>query len=249
MPEDELNDTYDLELDADSDDDDREAAIREAMRAAEEAVEVSGRSRQQRSDRRDRTAEADGSENEATEALSEAGEEDGEEVARLREELSETRERALRTLADFENYRKRTEREREEVRVQAMAESLRSFLEVRDNLERALGSQASDEDLRVGVEMILRQVKEINRSFGVEEIEAMGCPFDPAVHDAVGRHEDPGVEVPMVVDELQRGYLYRGRLLRPARVMVAVPPERTASGHGSSTARHQDPNDLGNSDA
>lgn len=246
MPEDELNDTYDLELDADSDDDDREAAILEAMRAAEEAVEVSGRSRQQRSDRRDPTAESDGSENEA---LSEAGEDDGEEVALLREELSETRERALRTLADFENYRKRTEREREEVRVQAMAESLRSFLEVRDNLERALGSQASDEDLRVGVEMILRQVKEINRNFGVEEIEAMGCAFDPAVHDAVGRHEDPGVEVPMVVDELQRGYLYRGRLLRPARVMVAVPPERTASGHGSSTARHQDPDDLGNSDA
>lgn len=229
MPEDEPNQTYDLDLDDDTDEEEREAAIREAMRAVEESSMASRRRRQ------DETQD-EASAEEAPSGDGDAAEESGS-VRQLREELDEARERALRILADFENYRKRTDKEREEMRLQAMAEPLRSFLEVVDNLERALHSQASGEDLRLGVEMILKQVRDVNRNFGVEEIDAVGRPFDPTFHDAVARREDPSVDVPTVADELQRGYLHRGRLLRPARVTVAVPPERRAESPEESVAR------------
>jgi molecular chaperone GrpE len=73
--------------------------------------------------------------------------------------------------------------------------------------------------------MILRQLEELLRRHGVETISAVGERFDPAVHEAVSRHEDPAAEAPVVVEELQRGYRLHDRLLRPARVVVAVPPE------------------------
>lgn len=230
VPEDDPNQIFNLDLDDDADEEEREAAIRDAIRAVEEA----------RAESRRRPMEDDDTEVvEGAEAVVDGDEATGErseDVRRLVEERDEARERHLRVLADFENYRKRTEREREEVRVQALAELLRSVLEVVDNLERALESQASGEDLRLGIEMILKQVKDLNRAYEVEEIDALDRPFDPSLHDAVARREDPGVSVPTVVEELQRGYLHKGRLLRPARVMVAVPPERLAEGESDEGA-------------
>jgi molecular chaperone GrpE len=144
--------------------------------------------------------------------------------------LQAMREKYLRALADYDNYRKRVERERAETSRSATAEPLRAFLGVVDNLTRALGAGGSADDLRAGVQMILRQTEDLLKRFGVEAVPAVGEPFDPALHEAVVRFEDPGIDQPTVTEEFQRGYRYHGRLLRPAMVKVAVPPE--GSGHG-----------------
>lgn len=147
------------------------------------------------------------------------------EVAELRREIADLRDRSMRTLADFDNFRKRAERERAEIRRQAAAEVVRDFLDVVDNLERAAAAGGSAEDLKTGVDMILRQLSEVLRRQGVERVPAVGERFDPSFHDAVLRREDPGVAEPRVVEEMQAGYRMDNRLLRPSRVVVAVPPE------------------------
>jgi molecular chaperone GrpE len=98
---------------------------------------------------------------------------------------------------------------------------------VLDNLERAMVSAGSVEDLKAGIEMIVRQLREVLRQHDIEEVEALGKPFDPALHEAVAREEDPGAAVPTVTEELQCGYTIQGRLLRPAMVRVAMPREHT----------------------
>ena len=117
--------------------------------------------------------------------------------------------RGLRTLADFDNYRKRAEKERAEMRRHAAAETVRDFLEVVDNLERALSAGGSAggsaDDLRTGIEMILRQVEDLLRRHGVERVAAEGEAFDPAIHEAVSRQEDPAVSEPRVVHVMQTG--------------------------------------------
>lgn len=147
------------------------------------------------------------------------------EVRRLRREIADLRDRSMRTLADFDNFRKRSDRERQEAGRYAAIEPLRDFLEVADNLERALSAGGSAEDLKMGVGMILRQIQDLLRRHGVREVSAAGATFDPAVHEAVSREESSAVELPTVVAELQRGYFLHDRLLRPARVKVAVPAE------------------------
>jgi len=148
-----------------------------------------------------------------------------EEVERLRREVADLRNRSMRTLADFDNFRKRSERERQESRRYALFEPMRELLDVVDNLDLALSSGGSVEDLKRGVEMILRQMQEHLRRHGVREVPAAGAPFDPAVHEAVSREEDAEVKAPTVTGELRRGYMMHDRLLRPAMVKVAVPAE------------------------
>ena len=99
------------------------------------------------------------------------------EVSQLQAELADLRDRSTRTLADFDNYRKRIERERREDKRYAAFESLRDFLGVIDNLERALASEGSAEDLKAGVELILRQMMDLLSSYGVARVEAEGKPF------------------------------------------------------------------------
>ncbi len=144
-------------------------------------------------------------------------------AARLARDLAEVKDLWLRTVADLDNYRKRSEREIREAKRYALFEPMRDLLAVVDNLERALGAGGKVDDLKRGLEMILQQLREILRQYGVKEIEAAGADFDPAVHDAVARFEDPGLTHPKVADQLQRGYLLHERLLRPALVRVAVP--------------------------
>lgn len=146
-------------------------------------------------------------------------------VARLEQELADLRDRSMRTLADFDNYRKRAERERQEAKKYALFEPMRDLLEVVDNLQRAAGSPGTVEDLRQGVEMILRQLDELLRRYDIQPVDAEGQAFDPTVHEAVARRESDEVEEPAVHEELQKGYLLHDRLLRPARVVVTVPPE------------------------
>jgi molecular chaperone GrpE len=156
----------------------------------------------------------------------------GGEVAKLRQEVADLRDRSMRTLADFDNYRKRAERERNELKRYALLDPLREFLTVADNLDLALSAQGSSDDLKRGVEMIHRQMNELLRRFGAVEVPAVGQPFDPTVHEAVAREESADVKSPTVVAELRRGYKMHDRLLRPAMVKVAVPKEGGSSGGG-----------------
>ena len=154
---------------------------------------------------------------------------DGAEVDVLRQEIVELRDRSMRTLADFDNYRKRAERERDEARRHAVAAPLQDLLEVLDNLRLALTAGGSAEDVKRGVELISRQFEEILRRHGVREIAAVGASFDPVLHEAVAREEDASVSAPTVAVELRRGYLLHDRLLRAAMVKVAVPVSRAAA--------------------
>lgn len=160
--------------------------------------------------------------------MDEGGSDEDMSITRLEEELEELRDRSVRTLADFENYRRRAERERDDLRRYASFDAMADFLPVVDNLERALSAGGSSDDLKVGVEMILKQMRDLLRQRGVEAVEAMGQPFDPSVHEAVARDEDPEVEVPTVIQVMQRGYRMHDRLLRPALVKVAMPVEGDA---------------------
>jgi molecular chaperone GrpE len=146
-------------------------------------------------------------------------------IAKLRQESADLRDRLMRTLADFDNFRKRAERERQELKRYALLEPLREILNVSDNLDLALSAQGSADDLKRGVEMIHRQMGELLRRFGAVEVPAEGQPFDPTVHEAVSREESPDVKTATVVAELRRGYKMHDRLLRPAMVKVAVPAE------------------------
>ena len=148
---------------------------------------------------------------------------------KLRREIAEAGDRYLRLRADFDNYRKRVERERDDSSRRLLAEILLELLPVIDNLERAAGAEGTLDDVRGGVEMIHRQFAELLRRFGLAEIPAIGLPFDPHLHEAVVREENEGVRAPTVVAEFQRGYWLNDRLLRPALVRVAVPPESGGS--------------------
>lgn len=210
-----------------------EAAMREALEAVEHVSHKEG----------DETGVASSGDGSVDETASMADYE----VSQLQTELADLRDRSTRTLADFDNYRKRIERERRDDKRYAAFESLKDFLGVLDNLERALASEGSAEDLKAGVELIHRQMVELLSAYGVTRVEAEGQPFDPAVHDAVTRHEDPDVEVPMVSDELQSGYTMHERLVRPAIVRVAMPPETTGEKGPKREEEEQSTDDSGTS--
>lgn len=162
---------------------------------------------------------------EAVEGVERGGPDTSGDVERLEREIADLRDRSVRTLADFDNYRKRAERERQEMRRYALLEPMRELVEVVDNLERAAAAAGSAEDLKQGVDMILRQLGDFLRRHGIVPIEAEGELFDPAFHEAVSRQESDEVEEPTVAQELQKGYRLHERLVRPARVVVAVPSE------------------------
>jgi len=152
-----------------------------------------------------------------------------EEMGNLQKEIARFKELYLRKLADFDNYRKRQEREMGEFRRFAKAELMRDCLPVLDNLERALAVPGSDgSGLREGVELVLRQFKDVLGRHGLAEVAPMGQPFDPTHHEAIQRIEVEGVTDPVVVQVLQKGYVLGERLIRPALVIVAVPTGGTA---------------------
>ena len=144
----------------------------------------------------------------------------------LRDEIAALKDSSLRTLADFDNFRKRSDREKEEARRYALLEPMRDILPVIDNLERALASKGRLEDLKEGVELILKQMKALLERFAVLTVPALGEAFDPTVHEAVMREEAEEIAEPTVVEEFQKGYLLHDRLIRPAMVKVAMPASR-----------------------
>lgn len=142
-------------------------------------------------------------------------------------EAAEAQDRYLRTLADFDNFRKRIGRERDEWRRQAQADLVREILPVLDNFDRALAAEpdrSAEGGFRAGVELIHRDFLKALERVGVRPFSAVGETFDPARHEAVARVERGDVADQTVVEETLRGYLFRDRVLRPAQVVVAVAP-------------------------
>jgi molecular chaperone GrpE len=138
------------------------------------------------------------------------------------------RERLVRLQADFENARKRSLREQQEFREFAVFDIAKALLPVADNLERALqASPSNSADLRTGVELTHKQLLDVLLKIGVQPIHALGECFDPRIHHAVATVDTDLVEDQTVVGELQCGYKFKDRLLRPAMVTVArkIPPE------------------------
>lgn len=143
--------------------------------------------------------------------------------------LTELKDLLQRKAAEFDNYRKRVRREREELTERAAAALIEELLPVVDHLELALAADSeSADDYRQGVEMILKQMREILGRSGLEPIETLGRQFDPNYHEAVVREETSEYLEGRITGELQRGYMLSGRVLRPARVKVAAPPENSA---------------------
>jgi len=149
------------------------------------------------------------------------GEQHQAENARLKEELRREHEIHLRTLADFENYRRRVERERASVAQAGKREMVLSLLDVLDDFERALEHiYEAPASVSVGLTAIYRRLAGLLESQGVIPFESVGQPFDPALHEAVGSVESDEQESGVVLDELRRGYRWGEELLRPARVRV-----------------------------
>ena len=143
-------------------------------------------------------------------------------AAALEAELKEKSDRILRLQADFENFRRRTAKEKEELAAVITQNILGDLLPLLDNFERAMAVEQTDgEAFQKGVEMIFTQLREVMEKHGLENIEAEGAPFDPNVHQAVMRVENPDVEDGTVTQVLQKGYQAKGRVIRPAMVQVA----------------------------
>lgn len=148
------------------------------------------------------------------------------EYDRLKAERDALLDRMARLQAEFENARKRELRERNEFREFAVAGAVEQFLPVLDNFQLALKSKGSAEQLRAGVELIVKQMEEALRTLNVQPIEAVGAEFDPRVHEAIEMVEKPDVPDHRVFDEVRRGYRIKERLLRPAMVRVASNPQQ-----------------------
>ncbi len=148
------------------------------------------------------------------------------EVDTLKAERDALLDRLARLQAEFDNARKRAVREQQEFRDYAAADVIKGLLPALDSFERALRTSAGDTtDFRNGVELIYRQFQDALQKVGVQPIASVGQPFDPRVHEAIEMVDTTDVPDHHVIDELQRGYKFKDRLLRPAMVRVARNPD------------------------
>ncbi len=194
-----------------SDDLDVEAELKKTMAEAVQAV----------SGRPDAEPEAAESPAGATEATPE---DPAARIEELENTVSELRDKWLRAVADLENYKKRVKRDIDDATQRRITGLLDSFLPVGDNLERAL-EVGGDEDnpLMAGLKLVRKEWFAALARHGIAPIESVGAPFDPSVHDALQQIDSPDHPPGVVVREFEKGYTREGRLLRPARVIVAGP--------------------------
>jgi molecular chaperone GrpE len=145
-------------------------------------------------------------------------------------ECSEAKDRYLRLYAEFENYKRRAQRDQQDYTKFAAEKVLKELLPVLDNLERAVSHAReahADASIVDGMALIVRQFHDVLQKCGCEPIEAVGKPFDPAFHQALAQIESAEREPETVVDEAQRGYVLHGRILRPSMVTVSRKPGST----------------------
>jgi molecular chaperone GrpE len=163
--------------------------------------------------------------NSFTEEVSEGASDTGAEVKRLQDLADEYQGRALRAQADFDNFRRRTQKEKEELAQYATSKLVTELLSVLDNFERALVTTPSSPESEAfvkGVNMIFRQLDGVLKSEGLTAMETVGQPFNPEYHQAIMQVESEEYEEGIVTEEVQKGYLLKDRVLRPAMVKVSM---------------------------
>ncbi len=138
------------------------------------------------------------------------------------DELREVKDRYMRTLADFDNFRKRSEREKADFFKYALTGTIRELLPILDNFDRAFDHAQAGEDFHTGVVLIYKQLSDVLQKSGIRVIDEAGVHFDPNIHEAVVREDDPSVPSHTVSQVMQKGYFLHDRLIRPALVKVAV---------------------------
>jgi molecular chaperone GrpE len=156
------------------------------------------------------------------ESSEEEGHDLSQEIESLKQEKEEIYQRFLRTQAEFDNFKKRSQKEKEAERKYKAQDLVTELLPAIDNFERALQVEITDENKNLldGISMVYRQLVEALKSQGVEIIEAAGKEFDPNLHQAVMQVEDDNFESNIVIEDLQKGYLLKDRVIRPAMVKV-----------------------------
>lgn len=159
--------------------------------------------------------EAEPQEDEAQEAA--------DELEAVKKQLSEGVERMKRLQADFENFRRRTRQEKEELSNMVVQDFIKDLLPMLDNFDRAMAAETTDgAKFQQGVEMIYNQLAEILKNKGLEKIDTTDAKFDPNFHQAVMRVENPDLEDESIAMELQKGYMVKGKVIRPAMVQVVA---------------------------
>ena len=143
-------------------------------------------------------------------------------VTALEEELKKEKDNYMRLFAEFDNFRKRTSREKTEAYGDSAAKTIGAILPALDNFERALDAPCEDENFKKGVEMIFTQLNGILEKLGVTEIEALGAPFDPNFHNAIKQVESEDAESDTVCEVFQKGYKLGDRVIRTAMVAVTA---------------------------
>jgi len=142
-------------------------------------------------------------------------------LKKLQDENETLSSRIMRQQADFDNYRKRMLVEQERWRQEAVADFIKQLLPVIDNMERALEAAGKDNPLTKGVEMVLKQMMQVLEKEGVTQIKSVGERFDPFYHEAVQKEENSDRPPETVLEEYQKGYIYKGKVIRPSMVKVS----------------------------
>lgn len=146
---------------------------------------------------------------------------ENDELSAMKQELEETTDRLKRIMAEFENYKKRSNKEREMLYNSLLADIVSSFLPVIDNLEKASSAETEDESYKQGIELVLKQFNDVLAKFGVEEIKTVGETFDPEVHEAVSSIQDEAKGEKEIVQEYRKGYKIGTKVVRHSMVVVA----------------------------
>lgn len=189
----------------------------------EEELEMSDNVNQEHTTDENSTAEETAANEQQTSEASSA-EESNKEAEALRAELEEQQQRLMRAQADFDNFRRRTQKEKEELGKYASAKLITELLPVIDNFERAIASGEQGTDVSSyakGVEMIFRQLEGVLGNEGLKAMETVGEPFNPEFHQAIMQVESDEHEEGIVVEEVQKGYMLKDKVLRPAMVKVS----------------------------
>lgn len=184
----------------------------EAVNTDETATEASSENKEEAND--EASKNADTAENEVDLQA---------ELEKLTAEVKEKSDKALRLQADFENFRRRTSKEKDELAAVVTQGVMKDMLPLLDNFERAMAAETTDmEAFQKGVEMIFTQFQEVLKKNGLEHIEAEGKKFDPNFHQAVMRVQNDKLEDDDIAQELQKGYMVKGRVIRPSMVQVVA---------------------------
>lgn len=197
-----------------------EAQAGEASDAADAAVADTGA--EGAADAEAGTADAQ-AEAGAEEADAEAEQDPAAELEALKKQLAEGVERMKRLQADFENFRRRTRQEKEELSSMVVQDFIKELLPMLDNFDRAMAAEATDAvKFQQGVEMIYNQLTDVLKNRGLELIDTKAAKFDPNFHQAVMRVENPELEDETIAMELQKGYMVKGKVIRPSMVQVVA---------------------------